>query len=319
MRILVTGDSGFIGHHVCMRLLQDNHEVTGVSIPSTQTQRERLEELASAAAEYQFSHHHWNIGDDETSAHDAVEQLGNAFDCIIHLAAKPGVRESFMNPQAYYNANVKGFGRVLEFAKAQANLKHLVYASSSSVYGDDGTTNRPRSLYAATKKMNELQAGVYADTYQLPVTGLRYFTVYGPWMRDDLAVFKFTKAIFADEPLQIYCDVNSGGRDYTYIDDVVEATMLVMDRGASATQRIFDVGTGVTTPLTFLIGGLEFAIGRKAKAHAMGPQRGDVIATRARTTELYIATRFQPSIQLGEGLQKFVAWYRWKHEDRSTK
>jgi UDP-glucuronate 4-epimerase len=251
---------------------------------------------------------------------------------VVHLAAQAGVRYSLQNPQAYADSNLGGFLNVLEGCRRNA-VQHLVYASSSSVYGANtrmpfsvhDNVDHPLSLYAASKKANELMAHAYANLYALPVTGLRFFTVYGPWGRPDMAVFSFTKAILAGQPIDIY---NHGRmqRDFTYIDDIVEGVVRVTDRVAApnpdwsgtapdpgssfAPYRLYNIGNHQAVELMHLIEALEDALGRKAVRRYLEMQPGDVPATYADVEALARDTGFAPSTPIEEGLRRFVAWYR---------
>jgi UDP-glucuronate 4-epimerase len=261
-----------------------------------------------------------------------AELMRERFDVIVNLAAQAGVRYSLVNPQAYVNANVTGFLNVLEGARAQ-KAGHVVYASTSSIYGlntampfsEGQNTDHPVSLYAATKKANEAMAHSYAHLFGIPCTGLRFFTVYGPWGRPDMALFKFTKGILAGEPIPVF----NGGqmvRDFTYVDDIVEGIVRVIDRPAapdadwdganpradtsSAPWRVFNIGNHQRIELMRYINALEAALGMKAKLEMLPMQAGDVRATEADTSALEQATGFKPATPVEEGIARFVAWYR---------
>ena len=264
----------------------------------------------------------------------AIEALFSEekLDRVIHLAAQAGVRYSLTNPHAYIDANVMGYTNILEGCRHN-NISHLVYASSSSVYGgntsmpfnEHHSINHPISLYAATKKANELMAHTYSHLYGVPTTGLRFFTVYGPWGRPDMALFLFTKSILRGEAIPVF---NNGQmiRDFTYIDDIVEGVIRVLDKPASANAdfdsdlpdpatsaapyRVFNIGNGSPVPLTDYIGALEQALGTKAKKEFLPMQPGDVLATSADTHELEAWVGFQPSTSVTDGVLNFVKWYR---------
>ena len=254
---------------------------------------------------------------------------GRHFDAVVNLAAQAGVRYSIENPAAYINANLVGFGHVLEGCR-HSRVGHLVYASSSSVYGSNtklpfsekDNVDHPISLYAASKKANELMAHAYAHLYKMPTTGLRFFTVYGPWGRPDMALFKFTRGILKNEPIPVF---NRGEmvRDFTYVDDIVEGVVRVIDRpaersdganepdrSASAPWRIFNIGNSHRVPLMDYIQALEKALGKKATLDLLPMQDGDVPATEADVTALESDFGYRPKVKVEEGIQRFVDWYR---------
>lgn len=330
MTILLTGAAGFIGMHTCERLLAAGHAVLGVDnlndyyAPSLK--RDRLRCLSDHAA---FSFVQADVGDADT-------MLGLLKDCrparVIHLAAQAGVRYSIDNPHAYGHSNLTGFLNILEACR-HAQVGHLVYASSSSVYGgnhkmpfsEDDSVDHPVSLYAATKKANELMAHSYSHLYRLPTTGLRFFTVYGPWGRPDMAYFLFTKAILEGRPIDVF---NHGQmlRDFTYIDDITEGIVRVMDLPpgpaadydrlqprssiSDAPYRVVNIGNHEPVPLLDFIRTLEGALGVQATLQMKPMQAGDVEATYADTAWLREHTGFAPSTPLATGLQRFVDWYR---------
>jgi len=248
------------------------------------------------------------------------------FDAVVHLAAQAGVRYSITHPNAYLDSNLTGFGHILEGCRAQ-KLGHLVYASSSSVYGgntkmpfeETDAVDHPVSLYAATKKANELMAHTYSHLYGLPTTGLRFFTVYGPWGRPDMAYFSFTRAVLEGKPIQVF---NHGQmkRDFTYIDDIVEGVLRVLDKPATpetaggAPYRIFNIGNHDPVPLMDFIGCIEQALGREAIKEFLPMQDGDVPATYASTEALHRWVGFAPSTPLKDGIERFVRWYRQYHQ-----
>ncbi|HEX4331484.1 MAG TPA: NAD-dependent epimerase [Usitatibacter sp.] len=330
MRILVTGAAGFIGYHVARRLLDRGDEVAGVDNLSDYydpaLKRTRIERLRSSPA---FTFRQLDIADAK-----AVEGLAGdpGFDGIVNLAAQAGVRYSIENPRAYVEANVAGFLNILEAAR-HGGTRHLVYASTSSVYGlntslpfDEGqNTDHPVSFYAATKKANEAMAHSYAHLFGVPCTGLRFFTVYGPWGRPDMALFKFTKAILEDQPIPLF---NHGRmvRDFTYVDDIVESLVRVLDRPpaadprwnsnapdpatSSAPWRIFNIGNSAAVELMAYVRAIEKAVGREAKLDMLPMQAGDVPATHADTRALEAVTGFAPATPVDEGVRRFVEWYR---------
>ena len=314
--ILVTGAAGFIGYHVARALLDRGDEVVGIDNlndyydPALKQARLRLLEPHSG-----FRFVRLDLADS-----DGVRALFS--DChplrVVHLAAQAGVRYSLTNPHAYTRSNVEGFLNVLEACRAGA-VQHLVFASSSSVYGantrqpfsEHNNVDHPVSLYAATKKANELMAHAYAHLFGIPVTGLRFFTVYGPWGRPDMSPMLFAKAIVEGSPIQVF---NHGDmqRDFTYIDDVVEGTLRVLDRPPSGTPpyRLFNIGNHQPVPLLEYIAALERAFGRQARKELRPMQPGDIKATCADTRALAEAVGFAPSTPLEQGLARFAAWYK---------
>ncbi|MFZ6044882.1 NAD-dependent epimerase [Pseudomonas sp. CR3202] len=325
MKFLVTGAAGFIGFHTAMRLCQAGHQVVGVDnlndYYSVDLKLARLERLHATPG---FSFQKLDIADREAMQALFREQH---FERVIHLAAQAGVRYSLDNPHVYADSNLTGFVNVLEGCR-QNHVGHLVYASSSSVYGmnakvpfaiEDAVDN-PISLYAATKRANELMAHTYAHLYRLPTTGLRFFTVYGPWGRPDMAPFKFTKAILEGQPIDIY---NGGdmSRDFTYIDDVVEGIVRIQDcpppyadepeqAREGATDRLFNIGLGSPVRLLDFVGCIESATGVQAIKHMKPMQPGDVPQTWADVSALAQRTGFRPTTPLQEGVARFVDWYR---------
>ena len=330
MKVLVTGAAGFIGHALCLRLLARGDTVVGLdSLNDYYDVSLKQARLAQLRAHANFTFLNADIAD-----RDAMAKLFGAsnVDAVVNLAAQAGVRHSLTNPQAYVDANLQGFVNILEGCRHQ-KVGHLVFASTSSVYGLNSTlpfdesqhTDHPVSLYAATKKANELMAHSYAHLFRIPCTGLRFFTVYGPWGRPDMALFKFTKAILAGEAIQVY---NHGqmARDFTYIDDIVEGVVRVIDRPAtadtawssarpapdasSAPYRIFNIGNSESVQLMRYIQAIETATGKKAKMEMLPMQPGDVHATAADVHRLEALTRFRPATTVEDGVAKFVAWYR---------
>jgi UDP-glucuronate 4-epimerase len=330
MLVLVTGAAGFIGSALATALLERGDRVVGVDSLNdyydVSLKRARLARL-TAIPGFEFIQL-------DVAARDEVAALfaRHRFDAVAHLAAQAGVRYSIDHPQAYGDANLVGFLNVLEGCR-HAKVGHLVFASSSSVYGasvrtpfsENHSVDHPISLYAATKKANELMAHTYAHLYGLPCTGLRFFTVYGPWGRPDMAYFKFTRGILAGEPIPVY---NRGemARDFTYIDDIVEGVVRVLDRPAApdpawdpahpavasstAPYRIYNIGNNHPVRLMDFIGVLERCLGRKAVLDLLPMQPGDVPSTAADISALGKATGFAPSTPVETGLARFVAWYR---------
>ena len=312
MKILLTGAAGFIGAHLAKALLRRGDEVVGVdnlnAYYDVSLKEARLEWIGREGGSFTFVKA--DIAD-----RTAMEGLfaSARYGAIVNLAAQAGVRYSLENPGAYTEANIRGFLNILEGARHHGT-GHLVYASTSSVYGtnkppfrESDRTDTPISLYAATKKANEVMAHAYAHLFGFPATGLRFFTVYGPWGRPDMALFKFTRGILAGEAIPVF---NQGRmvRDFTYIDDIVEGVLRVIDRPDG--YRIFNIGNHRPVPLMDYIRAIEAAVGRKAVLDLMPMQAGDVEATEADTSGLQRATGFNPDTPVEEGVKRFVAWYR---------
>jgi len=310
-KILVTGVAGFIGMHCAQRLLARGDKVIGIDNLNdyypVKLKRDRLKQLK-----------HKNFRFFRADIANA-RALGRIFEkekpqAVLHLAAQAGVRYSLENPAAYVQANLVGFANLLECCR-RSPPRHLVFASSSSVYGanaklpwsETDSVDRPVSLYAATKKANELMAHVYSHLYGLPATGLRYFTVYGPWGRPDMSPILFARAIMQGNPIQVF---NHGDmqRDFTYIDDIVEGTLRVLDQPSP--YAIYNIGNHTPVALPDYIAALERALGRKAKLQMKPMQPGDVKATYADTTALREAVGFAPSTPLEKGLERFAAWFK---------
>ncbi len=332
MHVLITGAAGFIGHHLALQLLARGDTVVGIDnlndYYDVQLKENRLKRIASSAAGSAFTFKKLDMTD-----RAGVQALFAAekFAVVVNLAAQAGVRYSITHPHAYIDANLVGFTNILEGAR-HAQVGHFVFASSSSVYGantrmplsESDNVDHPLSLYAATKKANELMAHSYANLFSLPCTGLRFFTVYGPWGRPDMALFKFTKAILADEPIQVF---NQGNmiRDFTYVDDIVEAVVRLIDRPAApdttwsgdtpspatsyAPYRIFNIGNNNPIQLIRYIQALENCLGKKAQMEMLPMQEGDVPATSADIFRLQAATGFRPTVEVETGIAKFVEWY----------
>jgi UDP-glucuronate 4-epimerase len=312
MRILVTGAAGFIGFHLAARLLERGDAVVGVDNLNAYYDVSLKEgRLARLRGREGFDFVRGDIAD--RVAMERVFASGR-FDAVVNLAAQAGVRYSVENPYAYIESNVVGFLNVLEGARHHGT-GHLVFASTSSVYGlgtrlpyaEDADTDHPVSLYAATKKSNEVMAHAYAHLFGIPATGLRFFTVYGPWGRPDMALFKFTRGILDGTPIPVF---NEGRmvRDFTYIDDIVEGVVRVIDRPAP--YRIFNIGNHRRVELLDYIRAFEKALGKEAKLDLLPMQPGDVRATEADTAALQAATGFRPATPVEEGVRRFVAWYR---------
>ena len=330
MHVLITGAAGFIGASLAARLLERGDTVHGIDNMNAYydvgLKRARLARLTKHPG-FRFS-----LLDIVDRAAMTELFAGTRFGAVMHLAAQAGVRYSLENPAAYIDANLVGFGNVLEGAR-HARVGHLVFASSSSVYGgntrlpfsEHDNVDHPMSLYAATKKANELMAHSYAHLFGVPCTGLRFFTVYGPWGRPDMALFKFTAGIVEGRPIQVY---NGGNmvRDFTFVDDIVDGVIRVIDRPAAADPhwnngtpdpaassgpyRIFNIGNSQPVNLMRYIEVLEQCLGRKAQLEMLPMQPGDVRATLADVTELARATGFRPDTPIEQGIAKFVAWYR---------
>jgi len=332
-KVLVTGAAGFIGFHLSSRLVNRGDSVVGVdNLNDYYDVRLKTDRLAQLDGQSSFGFRELDLADRTATA--ALFEA-ERFDIVVNLAAQAGVRYSLENPQAYVDSNLVAFGNVLEGCRHNG-VRHLVYASSSSVYGAntrmpfsvDHNVDHPVSLYAATKKANELMAHTYSHLYRLPTTGLRFFTVYGPWGRPDMALFLFTKAILAGEPINVF---NHGKmrRDFTYIDDIVEGVVRTMDRipqpdpnwsgddpapGASnAPYRIYNIGNNRPVELLHVIATLENCLGKKASKNMLPMQPGDVPETYADIDALTRDVGFRPSTPIEEGIEKFVEWYRWYH------
>jgi UDP-glucuronate 4-epimerase len=330
MKILVTGAAGFIGFHTASALLAAGHTVTGVdNFNAYYDVRLKHARIAALGDQPRFSNITLDLAD--RTATSALFETGR-FDRVVHLAAQAGVRYSIDNPHAYVDANLQGFINVLEGCR-RTDVAHCVFASSSSVYGANTTmpfrvednVDHPLSLYAATKKANELMAHSYAHLYRLPLTGLRFFTVYGPWGRPDMAIYSFTDKIIKGEPIPVY---NQGrhSRDFTYIDDIVTGVVRTLDQiaqpdpswsgatpnpaSSSAPYRLYNIGNANPTELMVLIETLERALGRTAIKQFLPMQPGDVLATAADTSALEAAVGFKPATPLAVGIDRFVTWYR---------
>lgn len=333
MKILVTGAAGFIGSTLALRLLERGDTVCGIDNMNdyydVRLKEARLQRIKD--------HRHFEFQKLDIIDREAMAELfqKQKFDAVMHLAAQAGVRYSITNPQSYIDSNLVGFGNILEGCR-HSGVKHLAFASSSSVYGantklpfsEHDNVDHPVSLYAATKKANELMAHCYAHLYGLPCTGLRFFTVYGPWGRPDMALFKFTKGILEGDPIPVF---NHGKmiRDFTYIDDIVEGVIRVIDRPAAphpgwsgktpdpatsyAPYRIYNIGNNQPVELMRYIEVLEESLGKKAKLEMLPMQDGDVPATYANTENLENDLGFRPRTSVEQGIARFVEWYKSYH------
>ena len=322
MSVLVTGVAGFIGYHVARALLDRGERVLGVdnlnAYYDPRLKRARLDQLGGRNG---FVFRRADIAD--RAAMDAVAaDAPDAIDRIVHLAAQAGVRHSLTHPFDYVTSNLVGHTVVLELARRIAGLRHMVYASSSSVYGgntklpfsETDPVDHPVSLYAATKKSNELMSHSYSHLYGMPQTGLRFFTVYGPWGRPDMALYLFTEAILAGRPITVF---NHGDmkRDFTYVDDIVAGVLAALDHPPSgpAPHRVYNIGNHRAEPLLRLIEVLERALGRKAERRLEPMQPGDVKETYADIAALQRDTGFAPATPIDVGVPRFVDWYRTYH------
>jgi UDP-glucuronate 4-epimerase len=319
LRIVLTGAAGFIGFHLARRLLARGDVVIGVDDMNSYYDID----LKSARAARLVEHPNFSLARLDVADVPALADLAQGADAVIHLAAQAGVRHSLENPFAYQHANLAGHLSVLEACRHTSSVKHLVYASSSSVYGDraaegpfreDDPADLPASLYAATKRADELMSIAYSQLYGLPQTGLRFFTVYGPWGRPDMAYFIFTRKILAGEPISVFGQGRMA-RDFTYIDDIVDGVLGVLDRPAEAGEhRLFNIGAGRPEGLMRLIELLEAALGRPAIKVFEPMQPGDVTATFADISRLAALTGYAPKTTLEAGLPRFADWYRAFYE-----
>lgn len=329
-KILITGAAGFIGAHLAQKLLDKGVEIVGLdNINDYYDPQLKKDRMAALTAGENFTHVNLNLEDRQ-----GMEKLfqEHQFDSVVNLAAQAGVRYSLVNPHSYIDTNIVGFVNILEGCR-HSGVKHLVYASSSSVYGANtrmpfsvhDNVDHPVSLYAASKKANELMAHTYSHLFGLPTTGLRFFTVYGPWGRPDMALFLFTKAILAGDPINVFNNGNME-RDFTYIDDIVEGVVRVIDRAPQgdfdwqgdspdpATSycpyRVYNIGNNNKEQLLRYIQVLEDCLGRKADKNFLPLQPGDVPATYADVDDLVKDFKYKPNTSIDEGIARFVRWYK---------
>ncbi|MCF1617102.1 NAD-dependent epimerase [Tetragenococcus koreensis] len=328
MKILITGTAGFIGSHLAKKLIRQGYEIVGVDnindYYSVQLKKDRLKSIG----DNNFTFYKLNLEDYERLSQVFSDEQPSV---VINLAAQAGVRYSLENPHAYIDSNIVGFMNILECCR-HYKIDNLIYASSSSVYGANtskpfktsNNVDHPLSLYAATKKSNELMAHTYSHLYNLPTTGLRFFTVYGPWGRPDMALFKFTKAIINDEAIDVY---NHGKmlRDFTYVDDIVEAVSRLVNKPAtsnpewtgsdpnpsssSAPYKIYNIGNNSSVRLMEFVEAIENKLGKVAKKNYMDLQPGDVPETYANVDDLYRDIDFKPETTIQEGVDEFIDWY----------
>ncbi|MCQ3828857.1 NAD-dependent epimerase [Microbulbifer elongatus] len=335
MKHLITGNAGFIGFHVARTLMARGDDVVGIDNVNdyyeTSLKEARLRELERAAQQYGVNYRFERANIANRAALDKVF-ADHQFDRVIHLAAQAGVRHSIEHPESYVESNLVGFSNLLETCRYAAT-PHLTYASTSSVYGgntqmpfnEDHGVDHPLQFYAATKRANELMAHSYSHLFRIPTTGLRFFTVYGPWGRPDMALFKFTRLILEGKPIPVF---NHGHhtRDFTYIDDIVEGVIKSSDQVATvdahwssdqpapstsnAPFRVFNIGNGKPAQLVDYIDALEDALGKKAIREMLPMQAGDILNTHADTGKLEQAVNYRPDTSVREGVEKFVEWYR---------
>lgn len=326
MKVLVTGAAGFIGFHVCQQLITRGDQVVGLdNLNDYYDVNLKKARLAQLQEQPSFEFYKFDLSDRSTMERFFSEQH---FDVVVNLAAQPGVRYSLTNPHAYVDSNLIGFVNVLEGCR-HAGVKHLVFASSSSVYGANtkipfsvhDNVDHPISLYAATKKANELMAHTYSHLYNLPTTGLRFFTVYGPWGRPDMAAFLFTQAILTGKPINVF-NYGKMQRDFTYIDDIVSGVIQVMDKipqpksvelpnaeVSRAPYKIYNIGNNQPIELLHFIEVLERCLGKKAQKNLLPIQAGDVPTTYADVDDLVRDTGFRPNTPVEVGVERFVRWY----------
>ncbi|MFJ7314636.1 NAD-dependent epimerase [Pseudomonas sp. NPDC098747] len=331
MKILVTGAAGFIGAHCALRLMRDGHTVIGLdnfnAYYDPQLKHDRVQWVREQVGDFQLA----TVDLADASAIEALF-VRESPQVVIHLAAQAGVRYSLENPRAYLDSNLHGFLNILESCR-QHPVEHLIYASSSSVYGANQATpysvkdgvNHPLSLYAATKKANELMAHSYSHLFGIPCTGLRFFTVYGPWGRPDMSPIQFAKAISEGQPLKLF-NYGEHQRDFTYIDDIIESIARLIEQppqanpewnreqpdpaSSMAPWRLFNIGGQHPVELKTYLALIEKHLGQKAVVELLPLQPGDVLNTCAEASDLAQATGFQPRIELDEGLGRFIAWFR---------
>jgi len=340
MKLLITGAAGFIGYHLTKSLLEKGYEVTGIdSINDYYDTSLKFDRLADLGIEKEAIQEKVTTGSVRYPLFQFIQLSiadnsvfpktlnGVQYDIVIHLAAQAGVRYSITNPQAYIESNLVAFANILEYCR-HSNVKHLIYASSSSVYGNNtdvpfhetANTDHPVSLYAATKKSNELMAHTYSHLYNLPVTGLRFFTVYGPWGRPDMSPILFAKAIMNDQPIKVF---NHGNlkRDFTYVDDVVDGIARLLDAPipqkvehetghTTPPYRIFNIGNNTPVQLLHFIEVMEKSLNKKAIKEMLPMQPGDVYETYASVDALHALTGYSPKTSIEQGVPRFVEWFR---------
>ena len=329
-KIVVTGSAGFIGASLCIKLLERGDNIIGIDNHNDYYDPKIKEARVERLAKYSnYQHYRIDLKDEESLNKVFKDHKPQK---VVNLAAQAGVRYSIENPLAYINSNIVGFAHILENCRLH-KIKHLVYASTSSVYGantkmpfsEHHSVNHPLSVYAASKKSNELMAHTYSYLYQLPTTGLRFFTVYGPWGRPDMALFKFTKAILQEKPIDVF-NYGKHTRDFTYIDDIVEGVIKTLDNPAisnvdwnsnqpdpatsKAPWRIYNIGNNKPVQLMDYIGALEKALGKKAKINFLPLQPGDIPDTYANTDNLNEKFNYKPSTSVIEGVSNFVKWFK---------
>ena len=340
MSILVTGSAGFIGYHLCKKLLSENHEVFGLDnlndYYDVNLKKDRIKDLKSYSKTNKFSFHFLkgdltNNDDLESIFHHAQKSKSNNLTTVINLAAQAGVRFSIENPNAYVQSNLVGFCNLIEKCKKH-KVKHFIYASSSSVYGgnkklpfeETDSVDHPISLYAATKKSNELIAHTYSHLFKLPTTGLRFFTVYGPWGRPDMALFKFTESIIKNKPIRVF-NYGNMTRDFTYIKDVIDSISVLINKSpieekynskisynpsnSWAPYRVFNIGNSNPICLNDYIKAIEKNLNKKAEIILERMQPGDVESTFASTNLLEELINFKPNTSINDGIKKFIDWY----------
>jgi UDP-glucuronate 4-epimerase len=330
MRVIVTGAAGFIGAALICRLLARGDEIIGLDNHNNYYDPKLKEDRLSQFADHpRYTHFRLNLIEK-----DSLLKIFDNFrpPCVVNLAAQAGVRYSVENPLAYVESNILGFANVLECCR-QFGVRHLVYASSSSVYGanskmpyiESNPTNHPLSVYAATKKSNELMAHVYSNLYKIPTTGVRFFTVYGPWGRPDMALFKFTQSILMGKKIKVF-NYGKHKRDFTYIDDVVDGLIKIIDKPASsnpnwdsvstdsassfAPWRIYNIGRGSPVGLIEYINSIERALGKSAIIEFIESQEGEMAETFSSTNAMNMEFDFQAKVSIDNGVDKFVAWYK---------
>jgi UDP-glucuronate 4-epimerase len=333
-KVLITGTAGFIGFHLVERLIKEGFEVVGLDIINdyydVNLKLNRLKQHGIApqikTVVHSIKYPNYRFLQMDLADHEEVVNfmIEEKFDYVVNLAAQAGVRYSLEHPRAYIHSNIDGFLSILEGAR-HSQVKHLIYASTSSVYGlntemplrEDQKTDRPMALYAATKKANELMAHSYAHLFKIPCTGLRFFTVYGPWGRPDMALFLFADAILKDEPINVF---NHGKmiRDFTYVDDIVESIFRLIPKPASQNEdsvpfQVFNIGNSSPVQLMEYIEALENAMGKTAQKNFMDIQAGDVSATHADVNKLERNVNFRPQTSVEEGVKRFVEWYLLKN------